>query len=300
MSLLSFVIPIKNEEESIHELTNEIIKECNALNKNYEIIFVDDGSTDKSSSIITTLHDKNEKIKIIKHKRNFGKSQALTTGFLQAKGDIVFSLDGDLQDNPKEISKFLNKINEGYDLVVGWKKIRHDSILITLPSKIGNYFISRITGLNVHDLNCGFKAYKKEVIKNLHIYGELYRFIPILANQKGYKIAEVPIQHRPRKYGKSKYGFFKVIKVVIDLITVLFLTGYSNQPGHFFGTLGIIFFAPGFLIGLYITYLRATTGGIDNRYPLLFLGALLMIVGVQFVSTGLLAEMIINLKKNEN
>lgn len=300
MKLLSFIIPIKNEEGSIDQLTSEIVKECKSLNKNYEIIFVDDGSTDRSFQKISKLRSKNKKVRVLKHRRNFGKSKALTTGFSETKGDIVFTLDGDLQDNPKEIKKFLKKIDQGYDLVSGWKKVRHDPLFITLPSKIGNFVIGHITGLKTHDLNCGFKAYKKEVVDNLHIYGELYRFIPILANQKGYKVAEVPIKHRPRKYGKSKYGFFKIIKVFIDLITVLFLTGYSNQPGHFFGTLGISFFVPGFLIGLYITFLRITTGGVDNRYPLLFLGILLMVVGVQFVSTGLLAEMIINLKKNED
>ncbi len=297
---LSFIIPVKNEEKSIAQLSQEIVKECNSLKKTYEIIFVDDGSVDKTFEIIKGLYLKNKNIKAIRHRRNFGKSAALSTGFTGANGEIVFTLDGDLQDNPMEIPKFLEKLNQGYDLVSGWKKKRYDSTLITLPSIIGNFLIRKLTGVKVHDLNCGFKAYRKEVIQNLNIYGELYRFIPILVNQKGYKIAEIVVRHRPRQFGKSKYSWFKIIKVFLDLITVLFLTGHATHPGHFFGTLGLIFFAPGLLIGFYITYLRITTGGIAERYPLMFLGVLLMVVGIQFVSTGLLAEMITSSTKKQH
>ena len=199
-----------------------------------------------------------------------------------------------------EIPKFLEKLDQGYDLVSGWKKKRYDSTLITLPSVVGNFLIRKLTGVKVHDLNCGFKAYRKKVIKDLNIYGELYRFIPILANQKGYKIGEIVVRHRPRRFGESKYNWFKIIKVFLDLITVLFLTGHATHPGHFFGTLGLIFFTPGLLVGFYITYLRITTGGIGEHYPLMFLGVLLMVVGVQFVSTGLLAEMITSSTKKQH
>lgn len=297
---LSFVVPVKNEEKSIEQLSQEIVKECNSLEKTYEIIFVDDGSVDKTFEVIKGLHKKNNNIKAIRHRRNFGKSAALSTGFAGTNGEIVFTMDGDLQDNPLEIPKFLEKLNQGYDLVSGWKKKRYDSILITLPSIIGNFLVKKLTGVKVHDLNCGFKAYRKEVVQNLNIYGELYRFIPILANQKGYKIGEIAVRHRPRHFGESKYSWFKIIKVFLDLITVLFLTGYATHPGHFFGTLGLIFFTPGLLIGFYITYLRITTGGIAEHYPLMFLGVLLMVVGVQFVSTGLLAEMITSSTKKQH
>lgn len=209
-------------------------------------------------------------------------------------------MDGDLQDNPSEIPNFIKKINEGYDLVSGWKKIRHDPISKTLPSKVINYAVRILTGLKLHDINCGYKAYRIEVIKNLHIYGDLYRFIPILAQRERFKIAEIVVKHRTRKYGKSKYGWGRFISGFLDLLTVFFLVRYLRRPGHFFGTFGIFFLTAGSIIGLYITYLRFTTGGIAYRYPLLFLGVLLIILGAQFLMTGLLAEMIIFFQKTEN
>jgi len=253
---------------------------------------VDDGSIDKSFQVIKKLKKTNKQVRCIKLRGNFGKSIALMSGFKYARGDIIFTLDGDLQDNPKEVPKFLKKIAEGSDLVSGWKKKRYDPISKTIPSKIGNYLTRMLTGVGIHDLNCGFKAYRKEVVKNLKLSGELYKFIPIIASKDRFKVTEVIIEHRKRIYGKSKFGWERNIKGLLDLITVFFLTSYLRRPGHFFGTLGILFFTPGFFIGLYITYLRLATGTIDYRYPLLFLGALLMIVGVQFISTGLLAEMI--------
>lgn len=289
---LSFVIPIKDEEKSLEKLFREIETVAKYSAKKYEVIFVDDGSRDKSIQVIKRLKRANKRIRCLKLRGNFGKSIALMTGFKHAKGDIIFTLDGDLQDNPKEVPKFLEKINAGYDLVSGWKKKRYDPISKTLPSKIGNYLTRVLTGVKIHDLNCGFKAYKKEVVKNLKLSGELYKFIPIIASKDRFRVAEVIVEHRKRIYGESKFGWERNTKGILDLITVFFLTGYLRKPGHFFGTLGITFFIPGFLIGLYITYLRVTTGTIDYRYPLLFLGALLMIVGVQFISTGLLAEMI--------
>ena len=290
---LSFVIPIKDEEETIAELSSRIIKACKKLKKSYEIIFVDDGSIDNSFKNVKKLSKKNNRIKGLKLRGNFGKSIALSAGFSKASSDIVFTLDGDLQDDPKEIPLFLEKINDGFDLVSGWKRKRHDPISKTLPSKIGNSLTRFLTGVTIHDLNCGFKAYRKDVVKNLDLHGELYKFIPIIAQKQNFKITEVEVEHHPRIYGKSKFGWERNLKGLLDLITIVFLTGYLRRPSHFFGTLGIGFFIPGFLIGLYITYLRLTTGTIDYRFPLLFLGALLMIVGIQFISTGLLAEMII-------
>ena len=240
-----------------------------------------------------SLNKKDKNVIVIKHRGNWGKSVALQNGFNKATGEIIITLDADLQDNPNDIHKFLEKINKGFDLVVGWKKKRYDPISKTLPSKIGNFLTRTFTGAKIHDLNCGFKAYKKEVTENLNLYGEMYKYIPVLAYKQNYKITEVEIHHQKRKYVKSKYGWERNLKGLLDLISVIFLTGYSTRPGHFFGTIGAISFFFGFLIGIYITYLRITTGGIDYHYPLLFLGVLLMVIGVQFVSTGLLAESVL-------
>lgn len=291
---LSFVIPAYNEEESISVLTKEILSEVQKITPNYEIIFIDDGSTDRTFEVIKKLISKNKKIKVVRHRGNWGKSIALQNGFNLATGDIIFTLDADLQDDPQEIPNFLAKLNEGYDLVTGWKKTRHDPPSKVIPSRIINTIASQMTGIKIHDTNCGFKAYRKEVAKNLNLYGELYRYIPIFASKQNFRVTEIAIHHRPRKFGKSKFGWSRGVKGILDLITVFFLTGYAKRPGHFFGSLGILSFFFGFLIGLYITYLRVTTGGVQYRYPLLFLGMLLMIIGVQMVTTGLIAEMIVN------
>lgn len=290
---LSFIIPAKNEEDSVEILYQEIIHVAKTLKKTFEIIFIDDGSTDQTYSVLKEINKKDDRVKIIRLRGNCGKSAALQTGFNQAKGIIIFTLDADLQDNPKEIPHFLEKINDGYDLVSGWKKNRHDpSISKVLPSKIINFLARKLTGVKIHDTNCGFKAYRKEVIQNLNLYGELYRFIPIIASKQNFRVGEVVVDHRPRKFGKTKFGWSRGIKGSLDLLTIIYLTGFIKRPGHFFGTLGLISFFLGFLIGLYISYLRFTTGTIQYRQPLLFLGMLLMIVGVQLISTGLLGEMI--------
>lgn len=291
--VISFVIPAKNEENSVEVLYQEIVIAVTKLKKSFEVIFIDDGSTDKTYEVLKKLHKKDEQVKVIKLRGNFGKSAALQAGFNQAKGDIIFTLDADLQDNPKEIPLFLKKIDEGYDLVSGWKKKRHDpSVSKVIPSRIVNFLARKLTGLNIHDTNCGFKAYRREVMNNLNLYGELYRFIPIIASKQNFKVAEVVVEHRARKYGKTKYGWGRGIKGMLDLLTIIFLTGYLRRPGHFFGTLGLLSFSFGFIIGLYISYLRLTTGTIQYRQPLLFLGILLMIIGIQLISIGLLGEMI--------
>lgn len=291
---LSIIIPAKNEEKSLNLLYGEIKTILIKLNKTYEIIFVDDGSTDLTFSEMKKIHTQDKRVRIIKLRGNFGKSIALQVGFDNAAGDIVFTIDADLQDNPKEIPSFLNKIEEGYDIVSGWKKKRFDpSVTKVIPSKIINFLTRCLTGVQIHDTNCGFKAYRREVIANLNLYGELYRFIPIIAAKQNYKVGEIVVEHRARKYGKTKFGWGRGIKGILDLLTIVFLTGYQRRPGHFFGTIGLAFFMTGFIIGLYITYLRITTGGIQYRQPLLFLGMLLMIIGIQFISTGLLAEMMI-------
>lgn len=293
-AFLSFIIPAKDEEDSVGILYKEIVQTVKELNIPFEIIFVDDGSTDNTFEILKKLHNRDERVKAIRLRGNFGKSIALQVGFDQARGEIVFTLDADLQDNPAEIPNFLKELDKGYDLVSGWKKDRHDSLTKVIPSRIlNNFLIPLLTDIKLHDTNCGFKAYKKEVVKSLSLYGELYRFIPIFAAKQNFKVGEVVVKHRPRKYGKTKFGWGRNIKGILDLLTVVFLTGYLRRPGHFFGTLGLISFFLGFLIGLYISYLRIATGSIQFRHPLLFLGMLLMIIGVQLIATGLLAEMII-------
>lgn len=299
-SYLSFVIPAKNEQGSVEILYEEIITALKKIRKSYEIIFVDDGSTDDTFTVLKKLARKDSNIKIIKLRGNFGKSIALQVGFDKAQGEIIFTLDADLQDNPKEIPIFLRKMNEGYDLVSGWKKIRNDPWTKVIPSRVLNFATRALTGTNLHDINCGFKAYRKEVIKNINIYGELHRFIPIIASKQNFKVGEIVVDHRPRRFGKSKFGWDRNIKGLLDLLTTIFITGYQRRPGHFFGTLGLISFFIGFLIGLYITYLRITTGSIQFRHPLLFLGMLLMIIGIQLIATGLLAEMIIFSKEKPN
>ncbi len=294
MTALSFVIPVKNEEKNVEILVDEIEDVLTKEKiKFYEIIFVDDGSTDQTFETLKKLRFKNKNIKILKLRGNFGKAVALSIGFRHAKGEIIFTMDGDLQDNPKEIPNFLKKIDEGFDLVSGWKKERHDPITKVIPSRIlNNFLVPTLTGIKIHDTNCGFKVYKRRVVENMNLYGDLYRYIPIIAAKQNFRVGEIIVEHRARKFGKSKYGWSRMVRGFLDLITVVFLTSYLKRPGHFFGTLGLMSFFSGFLIGVYITYLRITTGTIQYRQPLLFLGMLLMIVGIQFVSTGLIAEMI--------
>src|SRR3990167_3286680 len=288
---ISLVIPARNEQESVETLYGEIIKSLKRLKKKYEIIFVDDGSTDKTFIKLKKIKKTDPKVKILKLRGGFGKSVALQVGFENSKGEIIITLDADLQDNPDQIYKFLNKLDEGYDLVSGLKKKRYDPFTKVIPSRILNYVTSFLTGVKIHDINCGFKAYRKKVLENINIYGELYRFIPVFAAKQNYKIAEVIVNHRKRKFGITKFGWERNIKGLLDLITITFLTGYFRRPGHFFGTLGLTSLFIGTVIGIYITYLRVTTGSIQDRHPLLFLGMLLIIIGVQLVSTGLLAEM---------
>lgn len=290
---LSFVIPAKNEQDSVETLYREIIEAVEPLKKSIELIFIDDGSTDDTYKHLENLHQKDARVKVIRLRGNFGKSIALQEGFNQVNGDIVFTMDADLQDDPKEIPLFLEKLNNGYDLVSGWKKKRHDpSLSKVLPSRILNFLTNTLTGVGIHDTNCGFKAYRKEVIESLNLYGELYRFIPVIAAKQNFKVGEIVVEHRPRKFGKTKFGWERGVKGILDLLTVVFLTGYMRRPGHFFGTLGLISFFLGFMIGAYISYLRLSTGTIQDRQPLLFLGMLLMIIGVQLIATGLLAEMV--------
>lgn len=295
---ISFVIPVKNEEKTLETLYGEILAATKPLKKSFEIIFIDDGSTDNSLEIMEKLRKKNKGVSIIKFRGNFGKSEALSLGFSQVQGKIIITMDADLQDDPGEIPKFLAKINEGYDFVCGWKKERKDPLTKIIPSRFWNFLASWLSGVKLHDFNCGFKAYKKEVVKNLPLYGELYRLIPILVADQKFKISEIPVHHRPRKFGQSKFGWDRFLKGFLDLITIIFLTKFTRRPAHFFGGVGVILFTVGFIIGCYITYLRLSFGDIQGRQPLLLGGILLMVIGVQLFSTGLLAEMITYFSKS--
>jgi glycosyltransferase involved in cell wall biosynthesis len=291
---ISLVIPAKNEEDTINLIYKRIDAVMKKIKKSYEIIYIDDGSTDTTYQKMRELNSKYpKKIAVVKHRGNWGKSIALQSGFKLVRGEITITMDADLQDIPEEIPNFIKKIEEGFDLVSGWKKIRHDPISKTFPSKIGNWLASSLTGVKLHDFNCGFKAYRSQVVKNLNLYGELYKFIPIIAAKKNYKLTEIVVKHKKREFGKSKFGWERNAKGFLDIMTIFFITGYIKKPGHFFGTLGLLSFLFGFIVGLYITYLRITTGGINYRYPLLFLGILAMIIGIQLVTTGLLAELFV-------
>ena len=294
---LSIVIPLYNEEKNIPILYSILRRVLHQVGKSYEIIFIDDGSYDKSLEELmkVKVHDSN--VKIIQFQRNFGKAAGLSAGFKEASGDIVITMDADLQDRPEEIPKLLNKIEQGYDLVSGWKYKRYDSIGKKVPSKIMNILAKILSGARIHDFNCGLKAYRNEVVKNMNIYGELHRYIPALAHWKGYKVGEVKVVHKKRKYGRSKYGLFR-LKGVFDLITIKFLNTYGKKPLHFFGTLGALSAFLGFVIGLKLAFDWLRKIPIGNR-PLLILAVLLIVIGIQFVSLGLIGEMVSSNKEEE-
>ena len=295
---LSFVIPVYNEDQSLKQLYSEIIE--NIGDRKYEIIFVDDGSTDRSFDIMQELAKEDKNVKIIRFRKNFGKAVGLQLGFDSATGDIIFTMDADLQDDATEIPSFIKKLDEGYDLVTGWKKKRKDPISKTWPSKLFNSIVSSSFGLKLHDFNCGFKAYRKEVIKEVDIYGEMHRYIPALAHAKGFKVAEIPVHHRSRKFGKSKYGAERYLRGFLDLLTVKLVTGYIHSPLYLFGRIGSTFSLAGILIGLYLTIMKYGFGQPLYNRPLLYLSTLLIILGLQFFSIGLLGELIVNQNRKGN
>lgn len=295
---LSIVIPLFDEEDSLRPLVNEINKAL--LNKGiqYEVIFIDDGSQDKSLKIIKELNAQNKKFKYFSFQKNYGKSAALQIGFNNATGDAIVTMDADLQDDPAEIINLLKKMDEGYDLVSGWKKKRQDPVIKKISSRFFNFITRILTGINIHDFNCGLKAYRKDVVRNIKVYGELHRYVPVLAKWQGYKITEIVVKHHPRRYGKTKFGISRFFKGFIDLITVLFSTRYIKRPMHFFGFLGAFSFLTGLVVNGYLTYQWIIGIPLSNR-PMLFLGILLIIVGVQFFSTGLLGEILVHNSMDE-
>lgn len=294
--MFSLVIPVFNEEQGLMPFYKEVMKVVKG--RNYELLFIDDGSTDNSLNILKNLKELNKNIRIFSFRKNQGKAEALTLGFQKAEGDYIITLDADLQDDPWEIIKLEKKIEEGWDLISGWRKDRKDSISKVIASKFFNLISSFFWGLKVHDLNCGLKLYSKEAAKSLNLYGGMHRFIPLLLHDKGFRVTEVAVVHHKRRFGKSKYGISKVFKDLPDIFTMLFLSKCDKRPLHFFGTIGGLMLFVGILISIYLTTLRFQGESIGSR-PLLLLGILLILAGLQVFFTGFLADLIIHLSEKD-
>jgi len=289
---LAIVIPLVNEADSLMELHGKITDVLNRMRVRAEIIFVDDGSTDDSFDKLQQLQKRDRRVRVIQFRRNYGKSAALAAGFAAAQGRCIVTMDADLQDDPEEIPHLFDELKKGYDLISGWKKRRHDKFSKRFASKVFNTVTGKLTGLKLHDINCGLKAYRHEVTSSIHVYGQLHRYLPVLAHKEGFRIGEVEVRHHPRKYGKSKFGLSRYTSGFFDLMTVLFLTRYTRRPLHLFGLGGLIAFALGFCISAYLTYERLFANRYLANRPILFLGLLLLIIGVQMISFGLLGEML--------
>jgi glycosyltransferase involved in cell wall biosynthesis len=295
---VSILIPLLNEADSLSELYDQLEQAMATTGREWEVVFVDDGSTDGSLAVLRELFETHGNVRVLSFGRNLGKSAALAVGFREVEGAAVVTMDADLQDDPSEIPKLLTLIDEGYDLVTGWKKERQDPLSKRLPSKLFNGVTAALSGLSLHDMNCGLKAYRREVVRAIKVYGELHRYTPVLAHWAGFRVTEVPVKHHPRRFGSSKFGAERFMRGFFDLLTVLFLKRYAARPLHLFGMVGAVLFAGGFGIGVYLTIVKIMGGAIGRR-PLLTLGILLMVVGVQFISFGLLAEMLANLRSDE-
>jgi len=289
---LSVLVPVFNEVESLPILHAEITAACRSLGGTFEIVFVNDGSSDGSARVLDELAASDPHVVVIHFRRNFGKSPALAAGFDHVRGSIVITLDADLQDDPAMIPEFVSRIRAGADLVSGWKQTRHDPIDKTLPSRVFNGVLSRVSGVKLHDFNCGFKAYRSECVHELRVYGGFHRFLPVFASDRGFKVEELVVQHRARKYGHSKFGTTRFIDGLLDLPTVLLLTRYRTKPLHFFGVPGALLTLPGLAILLYLTVLWFLGFPVGTR-PLLQLGVLMTITGVQIMCVGLVAEVIV-------
>lgn len=291
---LSVVIPVYNEAQNLPLLGETLREVLNALNETWEVVLVDDGSQDESFAHLRKLHERDARFRVVRLRRNFGQSAAFAAGFAHARGEVIITMDADLQNDPRDIPMLLSTLREGdYDVVSGWRVNRQDPWVRRFPSQVANWLISNVTKVRLHDYGCSLKAYRREVIQNVHLYGELHRFIPALASWMGIRLKEVPVQHHPRMHGQSKYNLTRVPRVLLDLLTVAFFLGYGARPMHIFGRLGLYAGAIGFLIALYLTALKLLTGASLTRRPLLFLAILLIIVGMQFITIGLLGEMIV-------
>ncbi len=301
--LLSIVIPVFNEEQSLAELILRISEVAKREAYRTHVLLVDDGSTDKSWEVIALLAARNDNIRGVKLRRNFGKAAALAAAFERVEGDFVITMDADLQDDPNEIPNLLAKINEGYDVVSGWKQVRHDPWHKVFPSRLFNGMISWLTQVKLHDHNCGLKAYRREVLNEVHLYGEMHRFVPVLAASKGFRVAEIAIQHHPRKHGVSKYGFERFVKGFLDMLTVYFLTGYGNRPQHLLGTIGLGSFGCGFiglliLSALWVISRLTSMEDVHLHSKAIFYYCIVaLLLGVQLITMGFLAELITALNR---
>ncbi len=297
--LVTVIIPVFNEKESLQDLFKELKINLSSYEK-WEVIFIDDGSSDGSTELLISESEVNKNFKIIQFYRNFGKSAALNEGFKMASGDYIITMDADLQDDPKEISNFIKKIDEGWDLVSGWKKKRLDPLNKRLPSKIFNFVTSFVSGVKIHDFNCGIKGYKKSVVKSLEIYGGRHRYIPAIAGQKKFKITEIVVNHRARKFGETKYGGSRIFHGFFDLITILFLNKYTQQPLHLFGSLGVFFSLSGTITEFFVLYYKYNLGEPFSKHiALLMFGVMLIVIGIQFFSIGLLGELLTKSTQNQ-
>jgi glycosyltransferase involved in cell wall biosynthesis len=289
---LSLVVPVLNEREALPALVDEIERACEATGASWEVVFVDDGSTDGSAELLERLALEREPVRLVKLRRNFGKSAALRAGFEHSTGDVVVTLDGDGQDDPAEIPALVRKLDEGYDVVSGWKRDRRDPSLKRWSSRLFNAVTRRLSGLRLHDFNCGLKAYRGDCARSLELYGELHRYIPVLAHQRGWRVTELPVNHRPRRHGRSRYGSARYGRGVLDLLTVLFIGRYQYRPLHLFGGVGLLLMLAGFVISAYLSAIKIFGGEAIGRRPLLLLGVLLIVVGIQLLTLGLLGEMV--------
>ena len=291
-AMISVVVPVRDEELSLALLFDQLEAALEPLGRPWEVVFVDDGSTDGSFAALTKLHaEHGGVVRVVRLRRNFGKAAALAAGFEHARGDVLVTIDADLQDDPAEIPRLIAKLDEGFDLVSGWKTRRRDAATRRWLSRVFNWLAGRLAGLPLHDMNCGLKAYRAEVVRSLRLYGELHRFIPVLAHHRGFRIAELPVNHRPRVHGRSRYGLERYLRAFLDLLTVTFIGRYRHRPLHLFGGLGLLVGLVGFVLLAYLTALKVAGEAIGHR-PLLTLGVLLVVVGVQLVSLGLIGEML--------
>jgi glycosyltransferase involved in cell wall biosynthesis len=290
---VSVVVPVYNEEDSIPEMYVQLTEALSQLDRTYEILVVDDGSADGSYELLKELHEKDTHVRVIRFRRNFGQTAAFSAGFAHARGDVIITIDADLQNDPADIPKLLAKIDEGYDVVSGWRIDRKDPFISRrLPSILANWLISETTSVRLHDYGCSLKAYRSEVAKNVNLYGEMHRFIPAIASWMGTRTAEIPVNHRSRQFGKSKYGISRTIRVFLDMLTVRFMLSYSTRPLHVFGLIGLVTSGAGFFIGLYLAVVKILFAQDIGNRPLLMLAVLLIVIGVQMITMGLLGEMV--------
>lgn len=297
--LISVVIPVYNENESVGILFRQLKTELTKLNKPYEIIFIDDGSIDGTFKKMNSFHLPNKNVKCFRLRKNFGKSLALAIGFTEATGKTIITMDADLQDDPREIPRFIDKINKGWDIVVGWRRKRKDPLEKRLASVLFNSVVSKLSGINLHDFNCGFKAYRKEVVKTIEVYGELHRFIPLIVNAHGFKICEIPVAHHQRQFGQSKFGKERYLSGLFDLFTAIFISGYLRRPLHFLGKISLVFFVFGGILLTYVSVLKFVFGQTGNR-PALTVSIAFLTFAVQVFLFGLLADLLSYTNQRQN